>query len=41
VQTIRDQFSRDAKDGTLPYEAVRKLRTRIGEKLANPSLLSS
>lgn len=38
VEQLKNQLRSDAQNGVLPYEAIRQLRSRIGEKLANPKL---
>jgi hypothetical protein len=42
IQTIEDALNRDARGqgGALPYEAVKKLRTLVGNELENGSLVS-
>lgn len=40
VQAIKDQIARDTRDGLMPYSAVKGLRTRIGEKIADAGLTS-
>jgi hypothetical protein len=38
VEQLKNQLQADAQGGVLPYEAIRQLRSRIGEKLSNPKL---
>lgn len=38
ITKMRDLLKADAANGTVPYQAIKELRTMIGEKIANPSL---
>jgi hypothetical protein len=39
IASIAEGMATDAKSGTIPYGAVRELRTRIGQELENTSLV--
>ena len=40
IRQMQQDLTEDAADGTLPYAALRALRSRVGEKLTNPDLIS-
>lgn len=38
IASMKDDLATDAKNGMLPYEAVKQLRTKVGEELADAPL---
>lgn len=40
IRGISQAFTNDAADGTLPYEAVKRIRTQVGDLLASPEIIA-
>jgi hypothetical protein len=40
ITAINEALAADAQGGMIPYRAIKELRTQIGEKISNPSLVS-